>query len=71
MRYLLLILLAGCATPQEKADRIIARHSPYCESLGFTKGSDRWGQCIMAEENSRRARRGTVCYASGNTLVCN
>lgn len=72
MRYcLLLILLAGCATPEERAAKIINRHGPYCETLGFVSGSDGWRQCVMSEENSRRARRGVVCYQTATTLVCN
>lgn len=44
---LILLLLAGCATPQERAHRAIVRHGPYCETLGFLPNTDAWRQCIQ------------------------
>jgi len=43
-------LLVACATPQDRAARSIERHGPYCEGLGFAKGTDAWRNCILKEE---------------------
>lgn len=67
MRYLILLLLAACATPEERADRAIARHGPYCERLGYERGTKDWRDCIA----SRDVRRGMVCNQVGNTTICN
>ena len=57
MRYLcLLVLLAGCATPAERAADVIAAFGPYCESLGYTKNTDPWRQCIQLEDGAAEAR---------------
>jgi len=65
MRYLLVVLIvAGCATPEERAEEAIARHAPYCEKLGFEKASDGWRNCIMSEEQARRGRAASSAAAS-------
>jgi hypothetical protein len=51
MRYLwLFVLLSGCATPQERAADVLATFGPYCESLGYTKDTDPWRQCVQMED---------------------
>lgn len=30
-----IILLSGCATPQERAEKHMAKYGPYCSTLGF------------------------------------
>ena len=37
MRYLLIlaVLLAGCATPEQRAEKDMARFGPYCEKMGY------------------------------------
>jgi|AntAceMinimDraft_12_1070368.scaffolds.fasta_scaffold147500_2 hypothetical protein len=42
-------LLVGCATPEQKAERMIKRYGPMCEKLGYTKNTDQWRDCIMKE----------------------
>ena len=55
MRYLLIaILLVGCATPEQRADRALSRYGPYCEKLGFAPDSDAYRNCIQSEVTSRR-----------------
>ena len=88
MRYVIMaatLVLAGCATPQERAERAIARHSPYCEKLGFEKGTDGWRNCIMSEEQARNSaaaasssntyrtqpRRTVTCQTIGTITTCN
>lgn len=48
MRYLfVLLLLAGCATPEQRADRMIGKFGPMCERLGYTPATDRFRDCIV------------------------
>jgi len=55
MRYLLIALvLAGCATPEKRAENAIAKFGPYCEKLGYSKDSDKWRECIHNEAISYR-----------------
>ncbi|HEY5994533.1 MAG TPA: hypothetical protein VIU46_08040 [Gallionellaceae bacterium] len=51
---LLLALLAGCATPEERAARVQAEveemikvYGPGCEKLGFAKDTEPWRECIL------------------------
>ena len=43
------LLVSGCATPEQRAQRIIANYGPYCEGLGYTVNSNEWRNCIMNE----------------------
>lgn len=77
MRYLFVVfLLAGCVTPQQRAERSIAMHAPYCEKLGFERNTDAWRQCIVNEETGRRQREAVdrskqqTCSIFGGTLYC-
>ena len=50
MRYLLLVLLlSGCASPEQKAARDIVRYAPYCETLGYQPNTNDWRQCVREE----------------------
>lgn len=70
MRYaLIVLLLAGCAvSPQEKAEKAIARQAPYCEKLGYKPQTDGWRNCIQARE---RARDGVMCTQVYGSMICN
>jgi hypothetical protein len=55
MRYVLIVLLlAGCATPEQRADRAIAKFGPYCERLGNKPKTPEWSACIQSEVTSIR-----------------
>jgi hypothetical protein len=48
------LVLAGCATPQERSARLradmerdMATYGPACAHLGYTAGSDPWRACIL------------------------
>lgn len=50
----LVALLAGCATPAERAARVerevnetIAIYGPACERLGYAADTDPWRDCIL------------------------
>jgi len=48
MRYLLIaVLLAGCATPEQRADKMVARYGPICDRLGYNRTSDAWRDCVV------------------------
>jgi len=51
---LILLLLAGCATPEQKADKMVERYGPACSKLGYQADSDKWRDCIVAMNGSRR-----------------
>jgi hypothetical protein len=80
MRYLiLLVFLAGCATPAERAERHISSYGPYCEKLGHQPNTDPWRACIQTAASAERrsapspaaaGRTRTYCAPSGNGVIC-
>ena len=51
MRYLvLLLMLAGCATPEQRAMQAMAEFGPYCQKLGYQRDTDAWRHCIQIED---------------------
>lgn len=81
MRYVLIaLLLAGCATPEQRAANAIARFGPYCEKLGYQTNTDSWRSCIQGEQSSLmrggggatvQPKRSTYCApANGGATVC-
>ena len=77
---LLLALLAGCATPEERAARVQAEveemikvYGPGCEKLGFAKDTEQWRQCILhlSNRDSYRSRpTNTSCTAFNGFVNC-
>lgn len=82
MRYLILVvLLAGCMTPEYRAERAIARHGPYCEKLGFQPNTDQWRGCILQADQASNAagqaasqsilqNRAKTCSTIGGRTTC-
>lgn len=71
MRYLIVLMLAGCATtPTERAEKMIATHGPVCDKLGFERGTDSWRNCVVQQEGGSQGGS-TVCNRFGRTTVCN
>ena len=65
-------LLAGCATPAERAAQIqreveemIVVYGPGCERLGFANGTDDWRNCIL-----RLSARDTAYTRFPTTTTC-
>ena len=51
MRYaLLLVLLAGCSTPGDRAERVAQHFGPYCDKLGYARDSDAWRTCVREQD---------------------
>lgn len=76
MRYVVLLLLAGCYSPQKHAEGLQRIHGPYCESMGFKRGTDPWRSCIQQREDRNNAavesiRTPQSCYRVGNQMFCN
>ena len=77
---LLIVLLSGCMTTDERAARVqadvevmIKVYGPGCEKLGFTKDTEQWRQCIMnlSARDSYRARpTNTSCTAFNGFVNC-
>lgn len=52
MRYLIipLLLLSGCAmTPEQQAKAIFDHYGPLCENIGYTKGTEKYGDCVVRQ----------------------
>ena len=83
-RYLplaLLVLVAACATPEQRAARVeqevtamIQEYGPGCERLGFKPDTDPWRDCVLrlATKNSleRREIQTTNCIGSRGFWSC-
>ena len=76
-------LLAGCATPADRAaqmerevDEMIVVYGPACERLGFTRDSDAWRDCILrlsakeAYERYQRAPGAATCFGHRGFYRC-
>lgn len=83
MRYLtvLAILIAGCATPQERAQRLIATHAPFCDALGYQRSSEEWRRCVLARIQQAQGDTANAlnlynsikprgCQFVGNQMIC-
>ena len=87
MRTILLIaaaaVLAGCATPAERAaraereiDEMIVVYGPACEKLGYKADSDAWRDCVLrlnAKDNFERFSRTpttTSCFGHRGFFNC-
>lgn len=85
MRTLLLVAgmfaLTACATPQERAQKVVERYGPYCEGLGYKKDTDPWRQCIqtelarvtafiMSDDPAPSKSVRTTCTSAGDTFNC-
>ncbi len=78
---LILLLLAGCATPEQRAERDIAKFAPYCEKLGHQRDTDKWRECIQTNVSDAKATasrasaaaiqsRPKTCNSNGSTVTC-
>ena len=70
----LILLLTGCATPAERAERqqremdeMMAVYGPACEKLGYVRNEDKWRDCILElnEKDERRAGRASFSTCIG------
>ena len=79
----LLVFVAGCATPAERAaqmereiDEMIVVYGPACERLGFGRDSDPWRDCILrlnakdAYERYQRAPSASTCFGHRGFYRC-
>jgi hypothetical protein len=77
---LLIALLAGCMTPEERAARVqadveemIKVYGPGCEKMGYAKDTDQWRQCILhlsARDSYRTRPTTTSCTAFNGFYNC-
>ncbi len=79
-----LLALAGCATPEQRAAQaqaevndMIAIYGPACEKLGYKADEDRWRDCVLrlsARDDRRRYSRfptTTSCFGHRGFFQCN
>ena len=78
---LLLLLVTGCATQEERAaavqrdvDDMIRVYGPGCEKLGFKSDSDPWRECILRlahrDDLQRREFMTTHCIGHRGFFQC-
>jgi len=53
----LALVLAGCSTPEQRAERAIRTYGPFCERLGHQPESEGWRNCIIQTYNADAADR--------------
>ncbi|MGE5318674.1 MAG: hypothetical protein ACM3KD_00705 [Hyphomicrobiaceae bacterium] len=73
-------LLAGCATPAERAaqmqreaDQMVVIYGPACERLGYKRDTDPWRDCILrlnARDSYEHGYSTTNCFGNGGFLQC-
>jgi hypothetical protein len=77
----LVLLLAACATPAERAaqkqsqmDEMMMVYGPACEKLGYKVHSDLWRDCVLRLDARDSSLRGypmmTNCVGQGGFLNC-
>ncbi len=67
------LLLAACATPQERAvtmqaemDKMMLIYGPACSKLGYTTNSDQWRGCVLQLSTKEEIERyGYPSYYAG------
>ena len=78
---LLMLLIAGCATPEQRAaqvqrevEELIRVYGPGCEKLGFKADSDQWRDCVLRlatkDKLERRDFTTTNCIGSRGFFHC-
>lgn len=78
---ILLGVLAGCATPAERAaaverdvEDMIGVYGPGCEKLGFRADTDPWRDCVLRlahrDDLQRRANSTTHCFGHRGFFQC-
>ena len=60
-----LLLLTGCATPEQWAAEVKAAYGPYCDALGFQRETDQWRQCVQFEDAKRSAAQNMLMTQPG------
>jgi len=48
---ILVVLLAGCMTPQQRAEQMEHDFGPQCRKLGHAPGSGEYGRCLQRLRN--------------------
>lgn len=54
MRYILLLLLAGCVSAEERNQRYAEAIYNQCEAYGFKKGTADFSKCVMQTDLANR-----------------
>jgi len=62
-----LLLLVGCATPQERLEHQIASAAGVCRSVGFKDGTDGMRDCVARVYGAERARE--LEQTAGNSII--
>ncbi len=76
------LLLAGCATPAERAarmeaevDEMIQVYGPACDKLGYKRDSDTWRDCVIrlntaVEQRYYSRPTTTTCFGHRGFFTC-
>lgn len=52
----LVLFLTACASPQERAERVVREFGPACQAYGFAPGTDGYAACLQREANAEQER---------------
>jgi hypothetical protein len=65
LMFLSLIVLFGCASPQDRAQKqqaemslAVEQYGPACTQVGYVRDSDPWRTCVMQQASNNEARKG-------------
>ena len=65
LSFLSLLLLLGCASPQDRAQKqqaemslAVEQYGPACTQVGYVKDTDPWRQCVVQQANNNEAKKG-------------
>lgn len=67
-RYLFVLLLAGCATPQERAQAYRTALENRCSAYGFTAGTPDFARCMMQLDAAARQQNDALLIQSIGNL---
>lgn len=73
---LIVLLLAGCATPEQRAayqqreaerqaQAMIVSYGPICEKLGLVPKSEAWANCVVQQAQLQASRDGAAAAGFG------
>lgn len=70
---LILLLLAGCVSPEQRAERQMSAYGPYCDKLGYQRETDKWRDCVQTQAGNAQAAasRASAAAIQSRPKTCN
>jgi hypothetical protein len=64
------MLLAGCISPEQRAEKQMNINGPYCDKMGYQRDTDAWRDCVVNASQVKYKPMQTHCYQSGAQTFC-